>query len=59
MISKEELFIIPKETSWHFGQKLKPDDKTMGNYVLIQPGAQDVAKVLKAYMHHPVFSPRF
>src|SRR5688500_13088784 len=47
-------FIIPKETSWHFERKLKPDDKTVDSYVLIQPGAQDVVKVLKAYTHHPI-----
>lgn len=51
---KPELFTIPAETSWHFERILKPDDKTIGNYVLIQPGASDIAKVLKAYFHHPV-----
>jgi TPR repeat protein len=57
MITKEEEklpFTIPKETSWHFERKLKPDDKTVGNYVLIQPGAADIVKVLQAYSHHPV-----
>ena len=51
---KSELFTIPQETSWHFERILKPDDKTIDNYVLIQPGASDIVKVLKAYFHHPV-----
>ena len=51
---KLELFSIPQETSWHFERILKPDDKAIDNYVLIQPGAPDIVKVLKAYFHHPV-----
>lgn len=50
----ETEFAIPQETSWHFERTLKPDDKTIGNYVLIQPGASDIVKVLKAYFHHPI-----
>ena len=51
---KTALFSIPQETSWHFERILKPDDKTIDNYVLIQPGAPDIVKVMKAYSHHPV-----
>lgn len=40
-------FTIPKETSWHIERKLKPDDKDIGNYVLIKPGAADIVKVLR------------
>lgn len=51
---KPELFTIPQEVSWHFERILKPDDKTIHNYVLIEPGASDIVKVLKAYSPHPV-----
>jgi TPR repeat protein len=48
-------FQLPKENaSWHFERILKPDDKTIDNYVLIQPGPADIMKVLQAYFHHPV-----
>lgn len=50
----ETLFKLPCDTSWHFERVLKPDDKTIGNYTLIQPGATDIVKVLGAYFHHPV-----
>ena len=51
---KSKLFRIPEEISWQFERSLKPDDKTIDNYVIIQPGASDITKVLKAYFHHPV-----
>jgi TPR repeat protein len=58
MIEKKKttpaLFTIPQTTSWHFERTLKPDDKSFGKYTLIQPGAQDIAKVISAYAHHPV-----
>jgi hypothetical protein len=47
-------FSIPQETSWHFERTLKPDDKTIDKYVVIQAGASDIVKVLKAYFPHPV-----
>lgn len=47
-------FKFPTDTSWHFERVLKPDDKTIGNYTLIQPGSADIVKVLGAYFHHPV-----